>query len=117
MTHLHVPIVDFPTEDLRGHLDTLCDFIHDALSEQQNKVLVHCLAGLSRSPAVVIAYLMKHHNMTFAEAHNFVFERRPMISPNNGFVEQLKKYEADLSGRKHKKNYISGLIHSLRKKQ
>ncbi|KAJ9525683.1 hypothetical protein QJQ45_003488 [Haematococcus lacustris] len=36
-----------------------CDFIDAAIKQQQSKVLVHCMSGVSRGPSVVVAYLMK----------------------------------------------------------
>ena len=46
------------------------------------KILVHCLAGISRSATIVIAYLIKHKNMGFQEALNFVRTVRPCVSPH-----------------------------------
>lgn len=56
------------------------------------KIIVFCRAGHSRSPTIVIAYLMKYENMTFDEAYKYVKNKRN-IMPNNGFIEQLHNYE------------------------
>jgi protein tyrosine phosphatase len=64
----------------------------EALSSQQ-AVLVHCEAGISRSATTVIAYLMKFHNMTLGQAFQHTKERRRIINPNTGFVEQLRRFE------------------------
>jgi len=35
--------------------------------------------------------------MNYEDAMKFVKKRRALISPNNGFVKQLKQYEAELA--------------------
>ena len=56
------------------------------------KVFVHCLAGSSRSATMVIAYIMWSEKKTFTEAFDIVKSKR-FISPNEGFIEQLKMFE------------------------
>ena len=56
------------------------------------KILVHCLYGKSRSASFVIFYLMKEKGWDYDTCYNFVKEKRPVISPNIGFVNQLKEY-------------------------
>ena len=66
--YLRVPINDpGPTNSLNQidntqlyeQLPFLVEFIHDKLSNNEN-VLVHCRAGISRSPSLVLAYLLKY---------------------------------------------------------
>ena len=61
--------------------------------EQGNRVLVHCLAGMSRSATIVIAYLLATTAMTTTEATEFVRSKRSIIRPNYGFINQLEQYE------------------------
>ena len=61
--------------------------------EQENRVLVHCLAGMSRSVTIVIAYLLATTPMTTEEATEFVRSKRSIIRPNYGFIKQLEQYE------------------------
>eukprot|EP00978_Attheya_sp_CCMP212_P024580 scaffold77469_cov50-Attheya_sp.AAC.5 len=56
-------------------------------------VLVHCQMGISRSSSIVIAYLIRYHQMTLDEAYEYVSRRRPMICPNPGFWHQLGVFE------------------------
>lgn len=56
-------------------------------------VLIHCAGGRSRSPALVIAYLMSRRNMSFTEALDVVRAARPVISVNQGFEAQLRCLE------------------------
>ena len=55
-------------------------------------MLVHCYAGVSRSAACVIAYLMQEKNMNFDDAFTFASKRRPIIFPNVGFQKQLIEF-------------------------
>ena len=55
------------------------------------RVLVHCSAGESRSPTLVIAFLISTRGCTFLEAFSLVKERRPSINLNPSFVAQLKQ--------------------------
>lgn len=59
-------------------------------------VLVHCRAGISRSPTIMIAYMMKKHRMRYEEALQIVLSKRSQALPNNGFREQLMQYEVKL---------------------
>ena len=46
-------------------------------------------AGLSRSPSVVSAYLMKTLNLKYQDAINMVSQVRPYVYPNEGYVMNL----------------------------
>jgi len=87
-----IDILDVPSADLRVHLDGACRAIDKALRNGKN-VLVHCQQGVSRSSAIVIAYLIKNHGMSYDSAYAFVKNKRPCIKPNSGFVEALRAWE------------------------
>jgi len=73
------------------------DFIHKAIS-QGRKVLVHCVAGVSRSASMCIAYLMQHHGMSLEEAKAKVKKQRPCTRPNESFMKQLKEFSTTIPG-------------------
>jgi len=75
------------------------DFIHYTL-RSRGKVLVHCVAGLSRSATLVIAYLMIKHHMPLSQALNTVRRRRE-IFPNDGFLQQLIQLNNQLMAGRH----------------
>lgn len=53
---LHVPVQDQPHAPLRHYFDPVAERIH---RNQTGSTLVHCSAGRSRSPALIMAYLMR----------------------------------------------------------
>jgi protein-tyrosine phosphatase len=88
-------IHDKESEDLLSGLKECLNFIDAAISKQ-GKVLIHCAQGRSRSPSIVIAYLMYYHHMTYQQAHDVVLESRDYLHINDGFVRQLKALELEL---------------------
>ncbi|KAF3816322.1 hypothetical protein GH733_014495 [Mirounga leonina] len=89
---LRVPVNDSFCEKILPWLDKSVDFIEKAKASN-GRVLVHCLAGISRSATIAIAYIMKRMDMSLDEAYRFVKEKRPTISPNFNFLGQLLDYE------------------------
>ena len=55
-------VEDYEEEPIEQHFETAFQFI-----ERHNCVLVHCAAGVSRSPTIVIGYLMSRKGMTLRE--------------------------------------------------
>ena len=51
---------DMPGYNIQQHFEEVCLFLDEA-REQRATVLVHCVAGASRSPTVVMAYLMQRY--------------------------------------------------------
>ncbi|XP_044115892.1 dual specificity protein phosphatase 8 [Neovison vison] len=92
---MRIPVNDSYCEKLLPWLDKSIEFIDKAkLSSCQ--VIVHCLAGISRSATIAIAYIMKTMGMSSDDAYRFVKDRRPSISPNFNFLGQLLEYERSL---------------------
>ena len=56
-------------------------------------ILIHCMAGISRSVTLTIAYLIRYFQMPMQAAYQYVKERRPAISPNLNFMGQLVEFE------------------------
>ncbi|PIN09130.1 Dual specificity phosphatase [Handroanthus impetiginosus] len=62
------------------------------------RVLVHCMSGKNRSPAIVIAYLMKSKGWKLAQSYQWVKERRPSVEINQAVYQQLEEYEQKIFG-------------------
>lgn len=91
----HFEIDDCMEEEISQHFEASYEVIDKALKEGK-KVLVHCAGGVSRSPTIVCAYLMKANGWTRKEAIEYVSKRRLVIGPNDGFMDQLKSLEITL---------------------
>jgi protein-tyrosine phosphatase len=74
--------------------DTVVDLIVESL--RRGAVLVNCAVGMSRSPAFIMAFLMKTQHLTLNEAFVAVKRARPKINPNASFTRQLQEYEHTL---------------------
>lgn len=65
---LRIPVNDSHADKLRPHFARACRFL-DKVRESSGCVLVHCLAGVSRSPTVAIAYVMRHLGLSSDDAY------------------------------------------------
>ncbi|XP_050579184.1 dual specificity protein phosphatase MPK-4 isoform X2 [Bombus affinis] len=92
LTVKYIQVTDMPREDLLTHFEDSYEFIDHSL-QQNEKILVHCYFGISRSATIVIAYLMKKYKKSFYDAFEAVKEKRRFVGPNAGFLAQLKLYE------------------------
>jgi len=71
----------------------------DEARRVQCGVLVHCLAGISRSVTVAVAYLMSSMCLSLDDAYELVKSCRPHASPSLNFMGQLLDFETSLSRR------------------
>ena len=99
--HKLIYINDLPRENIIKYFGECLLFIDD-----NKKVLVHCMAGSSRSASIVIAYLMWKNQLDFKETVKFVEQIRPCINPNYGFVKQLIIFQKLLKKNKYNINTI-----------
>lgn len=93
---LRIPINDSYSDKILPWLQPATEFI-DKAELVNGKVLVHCLAGISRSAAIAIAYVMSTMGLPLDDAYRFVKEKRPTISPNFNFLGQLLEHEMSLA--------------------
>lgn len=109
ISFLRVPIGDNGIDELIPYLDSAVAFIQNAI-DNGNRVLVHCVQGRSRSPSIVIAYLMNVNRWTLKQAFNHVRSKRPCVRPRYQLMEELMFIERQLNPRiqntlKHSENY------------
>ncbi|GFS70213.1 dual specificity protein phosphatase 3 [Nephila pilipes] len=84
---LGIPAIDIMSYPINQHFEQSIEFIREGLQSGKN-VLVHCKQGISRSAALVLAYLMVDRGMQLQEATRTVRRRREIL-PNDGFLMQL----------------------------
>lgn len=83
---------DNGSQNIKQYFDEAFTFI-DAAKDCKGSVLIHCQAGVSRSPTIAIAYLIKYFSMSMVDAYKFIKCRRSIISPNLNFMGQLLEFE------------------------
>ncbi|KAK7682813.1 hypothetical protein QCA50_014197 [Cerrena zonata] len=100
ITYLRLSLSDSPSSSISKVSDAACTFIETALKSRNGtgKVFIHCSAGISRSPTIVAAYLMKCHNLSLKAALRQILKVRSQVSPNSGFLSQLKELDLELFG-------------------
>ncbi|XP_058063440.1 dual specificity protein phosphatase Mpk3 isoform X2 [Anopheles bellator] len=96
--YLQIPITDHWSQagELANHFPDAIKFIDEARSNGCG-VLVHCLAGVSRSVTVTLAYLMFAQTLSLNDAFLLVRSRKPDVSPNFHFMQQLHSFEQQLN--------------------
>ena len=83
-----IEIMDFTDENIFKYFKECIQFI-----ENSKKIYIHCMAGVSRSASIVIAYLMYKEHKKYFQIYSEVKKKRNIIKPNFGFVFQLKYFE------------------------
>ncbi|XP_071093909.1 uncharacterized protein [Haliotis cracherodii] len=96
LKYMNIRLYDVEESQLMPHWEKTYRFISKA-KKSGSKVLVHCKRGISRSASTVIAYLMKENKWSLDDTYEYVHERRNVVRPNDGFMEQLRTYEGILS--------------------
>jgi len=89
---------DAPGEELAPHFAGAFSFLDEAKTARRGKCLVHCMRGVSRSVAIVLAYLVARERHSLADAWALVRERRVAARPNHSFVRQLIALEGSVHG-------------------
>lgn len=91
---LHISVGDVPSASLLEHFSKSSNYIHQALKNDE-RIIVHCEMGISRSAALVAAYLIKHENMDVKQALRTVYSARPKAHVNPWFVKNLVQWWQD----------------------
>ena len=71
-----------------GCFEKAAEIINEARTNNEN-ILVHCAAGISRSVTAVISYLMLYEKMGYGESIKKIREGRPQASPHHLLVRSL----------------------------
>ncbi|KYO24166.1 dual specificity protein phosphatase 15 [Alligator mississippiensis] len=91
ITYLRIPLPDAPEANIKKHFKECISFIHHCRLHGGN-CLVHCLAGISRSTTIVVAYIMAVTGLRWEEVLDAVKAVRPIANPNPGFKQQLEEF-------------------------
>lgn len=88
---LHIQCDDSNDAELQSKFEMACKFI-DNQQANKNAVLVFSNLGISRSVAIVIAYMIYHKNFSDQEAFNHVRKCCNAVQPNQAFMKQLSAW-------------------------
>ena len=120
--HKWVQCVDSSTQDLLVYMSDICDFIDQMASpvlresttflvesererdsepvlsdtprdpDRPEAIMIHCDLGISRSPTVIIAYLMRKYDMKREDVQAFVHTKQK-VKPSANLTRQLQVWE------------------------
>lgn len=86
--HLRLSMEDYPDVDIAPVAEKALEFVREAQKNNQ-RVLVHCQMGMSRSASIMTKLVQELYGMTPEEALKQVKERRPVVDLNYGFEQQI----------------------------
>ncbi|KFP80235.1 Dual specificity protein phosphatase 22-A, partial [Acanthisitta chloris] len=92
MTYLCISASDSSSQNLLQHFKESIKFIHECRL-RGGGCLVHCLAGVSRSSTLLVAYLMTVTELGWQDCLAATRAVRSFANPNCGFQQQLQDYE------------------------
>ena len=101
--HLSLNLIDNNDQDIIHYFEITNLFIDNIVSKnisssnQQNKILIHCICGVSRSVTILLAYIIKKYNYTPKYALKLVQKKRNIANPNPNFMKQLWTYYHNIS--------------------
>jgi len=92
--YLPIFLRDDPGADLIKCFFQTIDFVeNEKESNKPKKILIHCIEGISRAPALIAGYLMWKQNIKTENAIEIIKSKRKCIDINLGFIIQLQKWE------------------------
>lgn len=92
IAHTSFAMEDEPDYDMRPFFVETAALI-DSVVHSHGRILVHCSAGMSRSPTIVMVYLMFCQHISAYEAVKTVVSKRRQVFPNHGFLRQLVEFD------------------------
>ena len=91
--YLPIFLRDDPGADLINCFFQTIDFIESDNEKNNKKILIHCIEGISRAPALIAGYLMWKQNIATSKAIELIKSKRKCVDINLGFIIQLQKWE------------------------
>lgn len=103
-THLQIQLTDEATSNLLAILPAAFSFINKCLYDTEdetinvkaphkNTIVIHCHEGLSRSPSVLICYLIKYYKLSLKQLMHAIKRKTGDLNINEGFMRQLELFE------------------------
>jgi len=86
---------DCASQNLGEKFPEICQILKEA-NEGNERILVHCQAGISRSATACLAFMMKEFNQSLESSFEQLRKQRD-VCPNFSFLGQLKVWEKQIS--------------------
>ncbi|KAK6641837.1 hypothetical protein RUM44_013555 [Polyplax serrata] len=96
--YLRVNLEDKPDSNILQWLDMVTDIVYQ-VKMAGGKTLIHCVAGISRSATLCLAYLIRYEDYSLHDAYLLLKSLRHTIRPNSGFFGQLIEFEKQITGK------------------
>ncbi len=87
---LHNHFSDTGQSEIISHLQQCTEFIYQQITKYP--ILVHCQGGVSRSPTIILAYLVKYTSMSFDESITHLTTCRPSVRFKPHFINQIQQW-------------------------
>lgn len=95
--YFSAPMMDIASFPVHMFLKPAAAWIAAALAaDPETRVLVHCLAGVSRSATLLLAHGMMAHKLRICDAYVRMQTARPQAEPNAGFRAALVQLDEHL---------------------
>jgi protein-tyrosine phosphatase len=92
---IQLPVKDTANSDMAKYFSKALEFFA-RVESCKGKILIHCDNGMSRAPAMAMAYLVAGPpKLSLADAFDYIRVRRPSILPNRVFLTQLAELEIE----------------------
>ena len=90
--YCRIPLKDNMEADGLARFPSACKFI-ERCWQSRGKILIHCNMGISRAPAMAIAWLIAYKHVTLLDAYELVVSQRPRCNINRKFLLDLAEWE------------------------
>ncbi|AAL69808.1 SPV069 putative protein tyrosine phosphatase [Swinepox virus] len=83
---IHMPLIDDEHTDLHKYFDYVTSLL-EKCDKNEHAILVHCIAGVNRSGAMIMAYLMHRRSKDIPSFIYFLYVYHLMREKRGAFIE------------------------------
>jgi protein-tyrosine phosphatase len=97
-TYIHIPIADDGTNPdflIQTVIET-AEKLYNQAVEEEKSLIIHCAAGMSRSPAIASALMSLENKRVVRENISRIKKVKSGVSPHDELVSQVSRLTADI---------------------
>lgn len=91
---VNIPMIDGPQNDQMAFQTAVIEVLKQL--ESGERILIHCTAGASRSPAIAATALALHRNIELNVAFDRIKSRRPPADPHEALIHQARRVYTEI---------------------